>query len=56
MHRAGVGNQHERSSLFVMVSGLRSVSGKVLTYFDEMMEDADRPTPTRLFHVANLLS
>jgi putative proteasome-type protease len=48
--------QHERSSLFVMVSGLRSVSGKALTYFDEIMEDSEPSRPTRLFHVANLLA
>src|SRR5437667_5633996 len=48
--------QHEHSSLFVMVSGLRSVSDKALTYFDEIMEDDERPLPSRLFHVANLLA
>jgi putative proteasome-type protease len=48
--------QRHGAALFMMASGLRSVSDKAVTYFDEVMEDDEQVPPTRLFHVANLVS
>lgn len=48
--------QHEGMAVFLMTSGLRSVRDKVLTYFDEAMEEADLPPHGRLFKVVNMLS
>ena len=48
--------QQDGASLFLMTSGLRSVRDKVVTYFDEAMEDAQQPIPTRLFHIANVIA
>lgn len=42
-------------SLFIMASGLRSVRDKALTYFEDMLDAADRPLD-RLFKAANLFS
>jgi putative proteasome-type protease len=47
--------QQERSSVFIMTSGLRSVRDKALTYFEEAM--LERPEPCdRLYKAVNLLS
>lgn len=48
--------QGEHWAFFVMTSGLRSVRDKALTYFDEAMEEGDRPAPSRLFHATNLFA
>src|SRR5918994_5911392 len=42
--------------MFMMTAGLRSVRDKALTYFDEIMEEADQPPQNRLFKVANLFA
>ncbi|HVL89527.1 MAG TPA: peptidase [Actinomycetota bacterium] len=44
--------EHDRHSLFMMTSGLRSVRDKALTYFDEIVA-RDEPAFTRLYQVAN---
>lgn len=44
--------ENERQSLFVMTSGLRAVRDKVLTYFNELMEERDEPFD-RLFKAVN---
>jgi putative proteasome-type protease len=47
--------QQDRSSFFIMTSGLRSVRDKALTYFEEAM--AERPEPCdRLFKAVNMLA
>jgi putative proteasome-type protease len=47
--------QQDRSSFFIMTSGLRSVRDKALTYFEEAM--AERPEPCdKLFKAINMLS
>jgi putative proteasome-type protease len=43
-------------SMFMMSSGLRSVRDKALTYFDEIMDEADQPPHNRLFKMANLFA
>ena len=43
-------------SCFLMTSGLRSARDKALTYFEEIVEQADGPLETRMFKVANLLA
>ena len=48
--------QFDRSAMFLMTSGLRSVRDKALTYFDEIMESGNAPIHGRLFHVANLFA
>ncbi len=48
--------QEEQSAFFVMSSGLRAVRDKALTYFEEIIEDAEQPQFGRLFRVANLFS
>jgi putative proteasome-type protease len=48
--------QHDQCSFFLMTSGLRAVRDKVLTYFDEIIEDSEQSMPGRLFHVANLFA
>jgi putative proteasome-type protease len=48
--------QHEGWAMFLMTSGLRSVRDKALTYFDEIMEDAEHPPHHRLFKMANLFA
>jgi putative proteasome-type protease len=42
-------------SMFMMTAGLRSVRDKALTYFDEIMEEAEQPR-NRLFKLANLFA
>lgn len=44
--------EHDRHSMFMMTSGLRSVRDKALTYFDEVV-DREEPGFTRLYQVAN---
>jgi len=44
--------RQDHSSIFVMTSGLRSVRDKVLTYFDELIEERDQPFD-RLFKAVN---
>jgi putative proteasome-type protease len=44
--------QHERQSLFIMTSGLRSVRDKALTYFEETLDESG-PTFDRLFKALN---
>jgi putative proteasome-type protease len=39
--------------MFMMTAGLRSVRDKALTYFDEIMDEADQPPQNRLFKMAN---
>jgi putative proteasome-type protease len=48
--------QDEESAFFVMSSGLRAVRDKAVTYFEEIVEDAEQPLSGRLFRVANLLA
>lgn len=48
--------QHEWGSMFLMTSGLRAVRDKALTYFDEIMEEGERPPLERLFKVTNLFA
>lgn len=43
-------------SMFMMTAGLRSVRDKALTYFGEIMEEADQPPGNRLFKLATLFS
>jgi len=45
--------QHERQSLFIMTSGLRSVRDKALTYFEEVL-DEHGPTFDRVFKALNV--
>lgn len=45
----------ESSAMFLMSSGLRSVRDKALTYFDELVEDMDKPFD-RLFKAVNAFS
>ncbi len=40
----------------MMTAGLRSVRDKALTYFDEIMEEADQPPQNRLFKMANMFA
>jgi putative proteasome-type protease len=47
--------QHEEHALFVMTSGLRSVRDKVVTYFDEVMDEKG-PSFERLFKAVNAFS
>ncbi|HUI28140.1 MAG TPA: peptidase [Candidatus Kryptonia bacterium] len=44
--------EHERQSLFIMTSGLRSVRDKALTYFEEVL-DEHGPTFDRVFKALN---
>jgi putative proteasome-type protease len=44
--------QHERHAMFVMTSGLRSVRDKLVTYFDELIENSDEKFD-RLYKAAN---
>lgn len=44
--------QHDRHSLFLMTSGLRSVRDKALTYFDEVVAK-DEPSFSRVYQVVN---
>src|SRR5580700_9914721 len=46
----------EQAAFFVMSSGLRAVRDKALTYFEEIIEDAEQPLFGRLFRVANLFA
>jgi putative proteasome-type protease len=46
---------HEKRSVFIMTSGLRSVRDKALTYFDEAWSQGD-PALDRLFKVVNLFA
>ncbi len=48
-------HQHEQNSLFVMTSGLRSVRDKALTYFDEVLEETDKPF-NKLYKAVNALA
>jgi putative proteasome-type protease len=48
--------RHEQSSFFLMTSGLRAVRDKALTYFEEIVEDAEQPLSGRLFRIANLFA
>jgi putative proteasome-type protease len=48
--------QGEGWSMFMMTSGLRSVRDKALTYFDEIMDEADQPPHNRLFKMTNLFA
>src|SRR4051794_14409067 len=48
--------QQEHCSFFVMTSGLRGVRDKALTYFEELIDEADGPVASRLFRVANLVA
>jgi putative proteasome-type protease len=49
--------QGEGWSMFLMTAGLRSVRDKALTYFDEIMDEADQSPPrNRLFKLVNLFS
>ncbi len=43
-------------SMFMMTAGLRSVRDKALTYFDEIMSEADHSPPNRLFKLANVFA
>ncbi len=45
--------QDEQWSMFLMTSGLRSVTDKALTYFEETFADATRPPENRLFKTVN---
>jgi putative proteasome-type protease len=45
----------ERGSMFVMMSGLRSLRDKTLTYFEEALADQDEPFD-RLFKAVNLFT
>src|SRR4029079_4361774 len=47
--------QGEGWSMFLMTAGLRSVRDKALTYFDEIMDEAEVPQ-NRLFKLANLFA
>ena len=47
--------QNEHYSMFMMVSGLRSLSDKTLTYFDELISAREEPFD-RLFKVVNALA
>ena len=42
-------------TIFVMMSGLRSVRDKAITYFDEAIKELDQP-PTRTFKMVNLFA
>lgn len=44
--------RHDQTSMFVMTSGLRSVRDKVLTYFEEYIQERDQPFD-RLFKAVN---
>ena len=44
--------QHDRHSMFLMTSGLRSVRDKALTYFNEIIEEADERF-SRLYQAVN---
>ena len=48
--------QQEGWAMFLMTSGLRSIRDKALTYFDEIMADAEEPPDNRLFKVVNVLA
>src|SRR5690349_12582895 len=48
--------QGEGWSMFMMTSGLRSARDKALTYFDEIMENAEQAPENRLFKMANLFA
>jgi putative proteasome-type protease len=48
--------QGEGWSMFMMTAGLRSVRDKAVTYFDEIMENADQPPQPRLFKMANVFA
>src|ERR1700741_3751013 len=43
-------------SMFMMTAGLRSVRDKALTYFDEVMSEAEHSPPNRLFKLANIFA
>jgi putative proteasome-type protease len=44
--------QHDEQAMFLMTSGLRSLRDKALTYFDEVMAEAEQPFD-RLFKAVN---
>ncbi len=48
-------HQHEKSSIFIMTSGLRSVRDKALTYFNEVLEERDIPF-NKLYKAVNALA
>jgi putative proteasome-type protease len=48
--------QGEGWSMFMMTSGLRSVRDKVITYFDEIMDELEQPPQNRLFKMVNVLA
>ncbi len=47
--------QHERQSMFLMTSGLRSLRDKAVTYFEEAMSEKAEPLD-RLFKAVNVFS
>ena len=47
--------QHDESAIFIMTSGLRSISDKALTYFEEALSER-MDALSRLFEVVNLFA
>lgn len=47
--------QNGYGSFFVMTSGLRSVRDKMLTYFEERLEDTEHP-PDKLYKAVNIMA
>ena len=47
--------EHDESAIFIMTSGLRSISDKALTYFEEALSER-MDTLSRLFQVVNLFA
>ena len=47
--------EQDESAFFIMTSGLRSISDKALTYFEQALSEQE-DTPLRLFEVVNLFA